>query len=284
MPSTRGSVVTFRHVSQHARPESQRAPGRRVRVARVVGRRAALDIRARRRFEHRRRRGFRASRGSRCACSRAPHDELAFSSQSGAILDGDGFPGTSAGTDRRRTYQEETALKQMSGRVMTVALVGRWRRGAFAGGAHATRRRPPACLPADHDAKRRVARAADGRPARDPGVRVWHDATGWHVRVTHNALHDRVFSGEIVTTGTLIDVHAVRLEKNDYLVVGPDHHSLASGSTTTAASTASTSTRSARRTWASSSPRMATSCRPRASRSGAAVHPTHDPFVIRRTA
>ena len=44
--------------------------------------------------------------------------------------------------------------------------------------------------------------------------------------MTHNTLHDRVFSGEIRTTGELVDVHAVRLEKNDYLKVGPDRHTL----------------------------------------------------------
>ena len=35
------------------------------------------------------------------------------------------------------------------------------------------------CLPANHDDTWPVA--VDGTPARDPGVRVWHDATGWHV-------------------------------------------------------------------------------------------------------
>ncbi|HUI47223.1 MAG TPA: hypothetical protein VL119_00905 [Acidimicrobiia bacterium] len=68
--------------------------------------------------------------------------------------------------------------------------------------------------------------SANGRPARDPGVRVWHDGTGWHVRVTHDTMHDRVFSGELVTTGDFIAVHAVRLEKNDRLLVGPMHHGL----------------------------------------------------------
>jgi hypothetical protein len=62
---------------------------------------------------------------------------------------------------------------------------------------------------------------------RDPGVRVWHDATGWHVRVAHNALHDRTFSGEIATKGELTNVKAVRLESGDFLKVGADKHALA---------------------------------------------------------
>jgi hypothetical protein len=31
------------------------------------------------------------------------------------------------------------------------------------------------------------------------------------VRVTHNTIHDRVFSGAIATKGELVNVHAVRL-------------------------------------------------------------------------
>jgi hypothetical protein len=108
---------------------------------------------------------------------------------------------------------------------LAVALVASSGVGAVAAGAAGTPTASATCLPADHDGS--WPAAAEGRPARDPGVRVWHDATGWHVRVTHNTLHDRVFSGVIRTTGEFIDVDAVRLEKNDYLVVGPDHHSLA---------------------------------------------------------
>lgn len=111
--------------------------------------------------------------------------------------------------------------------VMSAALVGFSATSAFAASpSTATSPKPAAstCLPAGHDDS--WPTYADGRPARDPGVRVWHDTTGWHVRVTHDAVHDRVFSGEIVTTGTLIDVHAVRLERNDYLEVGTDKHTL----------------------------------------------------------
>ncbi len=109
---------------------------------------------------------------------------------------------------------------------MTAALVGVSATSALAAPSSSTTPKPAAstCLPAGHDDAWPLL--VNGRPARDPGVRVFHDATGWHVRVTHNTLHDRVFSGEIATRGALVDVHAVRLEKNDYLKVGADHHTL----------------------------------------------------------
>ena len=84
--------------------------------------------------------------------------------------------------------------------------------------------RPAKCLPSGHDDA--WPGWANGRPDRDPGVRVWHDGSGWHVRVTHDTVHDRVFEGEIYTTGTLVGVHAVRTEKNDSLVVGAGGHTI----------------------------------------------------------
>ena len=112
--------------------------------------------------------------------------------------------------------------------IMTVTLVGAGATSAFAQTTSPTVPRPatpPAlCLPAGHDDA--WPAVVDGRPVRDPGVRVWHDTTGWHVRVTHDTVHDRVFSGEITTTGSLNDVVAVRLEKNDSLVVGAGGHTI----------------------------------------------------------
>ena len=67
---------------------------------------------------------------------------------------------------------------------------------------------------------------AQGRPSRDPGVRVWNDADGWHVRATHNSLHDRTFSGEIVTNGDVSGLRAIRLEGNDVVKTGPNHHKI----------------------------------------------------------
>lgn len=111
--------------------------------------------------------------------------------------------------------------------VMSAALVGASASGAFAASPSTSTAKSAAstCLPAGHDDAWPVY--AQGAPGRDPGVRVWHDAAGWHLRVTHNTLHDRVFEGEIVTTGTLVDVKSVRLEKNDYVRLGNNGHALA---------------------------------------------------------
>src|SRR5215468_5916495 len=90
-------------------------------------------------------------------------------------------------------------------RLATVALTVAGLTGIGAAGAGAattpaaSTARP--CLPADHDGP--WPAWADGQPAADPGVRVWHSATGWHVRVTHDSLHDRVFAGEILTSGRI---------------------------------------------------------------------------------
>jgi hypothetical protein len=58
------------------------------------------------------------------------------------------------------------------------------------------------------------------------GVYLWHDGTGWHLRVTHATDDKSTFAGQIVTTGHLVDVQAIALEKNDALHVGPGGHSV----------------------------------------------------------
>ena len=80
------------------------------------------------------------------------------------------------------------------------------------------------CLPNGHDDAWPLW--TDGNPGRNPGVTLYHDAHGWHLRVTHNSLHDRVFSGEIATTGVLQNVKGVGLEKNDSVKVAPGGHGL----------------------------------------------------------
>ena len=108
--------------------------------------------------------------------------------------------------------------------VMTVSVLGA-AVGVAAPAAHADTTAPsPTCLPNNADDRWPVW--VDGQPPRSAGVSLWHDDNGWHVRVTHNSLHDRVFSGEIATTGTLVNVKGVRLEKNDALKVGPNGHAL----------------------------------------------------------
>jgi hypothetical protein len=72
---------------------------------------------------------------------------------------------------------------------------------------------------------------ADGRPAGLDGGDaaadyIWHDGTGWHLRVTHQSDRHQVWSGILTTKGTFSDVDAVKLEKNDYFKVGPDKHTI----------------------------------------------------------
>jgi hypothetical protein len=70
-----------------------------------------------------------------------------------------------------------------------------------------------------------AAHADTAPPARDP-VSVWHDNTGWHVRVTHRSLHDRTFAGAVHTSGEFVDVKGVKLERNDRLKVSADGHTI----------------------------------------------------------
>jgi hypothetical protein len=137
----------------------------------------------------------------------------------------DGFP--ASGEDD--IQEDNMNVKQIAAvGVMAAALVGTSATGAFAATATsaATTKSVTAstCLPAGQDDA--WPTWTEGSPSRDPGVTVWHDANGWHVRVTHNTIHDRVFSGEIHTTGTLVDVYAVRLEQNDRLALGSGGHTL----------------------------------------------------------
>jgi len=90
----------------------------------------------------------------------------------------------------------------------------------------ATKTRAASCLSASDDA---WPSWTNGRPAHvDPktaaGVYMWHDDTGWHLRVTHKTDSLRTFSGELVTAGRFIGVTSVRLEGNDWRSVSPDHH------------------------------------------------------------
>jgi hypothetical protein len=85
------------------------------------------------------------------------------------------------------------------------------------------------CLPPGHDDSwpRYVQGKPDNFEAGGPGgVYVWHDAEGWHLRVTHRTDEKAVFTGTIATRGRLVDVHGVALEGNDWLKVGPHQHEL----------------------------------------------------------
>ena len=58
------------------------------------------------------------------------------------------------------------------------------------------------------------------------GVYLWHDASGWHLAVTHHNDHLQVYTGTISTPGYIVGVDKVRNEQADKVVVGPDHHAI----------------------------------------------------------
>lgn len=121
--------------------------------------------------------------------------------------------------------------KQIAAMGMVGALLGAGTLVASAGDATAavvTRTRPASCMSATDDA---WPVWTDGRPANvDPktaaGVYMWHDGTGWHIRVTHRGVALRTFSGELVTSGRFAGVSSVRLEGHDSRTVSPDHHTI----------------------------------------------------------
>ena len=71
---------------------------------------------------------------------------------------------------------------------------------------------------------------AEGRPA-NVHVRaaaadyLWHDANGWHLRVTHHTTHRMVFAGRITSSDTISYVRA-RDEKRDRTVRSADGKAL----------------------------------------------------------
>jgi len=54
------------------------------------------------------------------------------------------------------------------------------------------------------------------------GDYIWHDADGWHVRVTHRGTGKVVFSGRIVSSAPITFVRAVRLEAGDFIGISGD--------------------------------------------------------------
>ena len=53
------------------------------------------------------------------------------------------------------------------------------------------------------------------------GDYIWHDSTGWHVRVTHPGHGRVVFTGKIVASAPL-DATPVKLEKSDSVTLSAD--------------------------------------------------------------
>jgi hypothetical protein len=73
----------------------------------------------------------------------------------------------------------------------------------------------------------RWPRRVQGKPATlvagaRAGDYVWHDANGWHLRVTHHGNAGVVFSGRIVSNEP-VSVTGVRLEAGDTIALSADH-------------------------------------------------------------
>lgn len=68
--------------------------------------------------------------------------------------------------------------------------------------------------------------SVQGRPRFHVGSRagdyIWHDATGWHLRVTHPGTRAVVFSGTIKADQAL-SVKGARLESQDTFTLSADH-------------------------------------------------------------
>jgi hypothetical protein len=54
------------------------------------------------------------------------------------------------------------------------------------------------------------------------GDYVWHDANGWHLRVTHRGTGKVIFSGRIVSSAPITSAVAVRLEGSDFIALSAD--------------------------------------------------------------
>ena len=63
-------------------------------------------------------------------------------------------------------------------------------------------------------------------PLTAAGVYMWHDGTGWHIRVTHRTDSLRTFSGQLISSGTFVNVTSVKLEAGDAFAVSPNHHTV----------------------------------------------------------
>jgi hypothetical protein len=78
----------------------------------------------------------------------------------------------------------------------------------------------------DHWPARVQGQPAGINPKTSAATYMWHDSSGWHVRVTHHTTNLKSFSGQLTTTGTFGKASPVHLEKADSFTVSPDRHSL----------------------------------------------------------
>jgi hypothetical protein len=69
-------------------------------------------------------------------------------------------------------------------------------------------------------------RPAGINPHTTAAIYMWHDGSGWSIRVTHKTTNVRSFGGQLFTSGTFTNVHPVHLEKNDVFQVSSDKHTI----------------------------------------------------------
>ena len=86
----------------------------------------------------------------------------------------------------------------------------------------ATSPEPTACAP--------LPAYVEGRPAHlhvraATGDYLWHDASGWHLRVTHPSRHRAVFRG-VITADAPMHFQRVRDEKHDKVMLSADEKTL----------------------------------------------------------
>jgi hypothetical protein len=86
---------------------------------------------------------------------------------------------------------------------------------------------PPACSTHDDPWPAWTqGRPAGINPNTAAGVYMWHDANGWHIRVTHHTDSLRTFSGQLITNGTFANLGAVQLEPGDTLGESANKHTI----------------------------------------------------------
>ena len=118
---------------------------------------------------------------------------------------------------RRRTISALIAVSAVSAGLLVPA-------GAFAAEPTPTTPTPTAC-PDTHWPGTVQGTPTNWKSGGRAGNYIWHDANGWHLRVTHHGSRKFVFSGRI-TSSAPMTVAGVRLEKGDWFKLSADKKTL----------------------------------------------------------
>jgi hypothetical protein len=73
--------------------------------------------------------------------------------------------------------------------------------------------------------------SVNGRPTnfndhRKGGDYLWHDRSGFHLRVTHKRADKRVYSGSITASTKIVSLRRIKFEKRDKVWLSADHKTL----------------------------------------------------------